>query len=48
MCAAKTSDFVLADDAVVMDLSDLNIVTVDVENKVCLNYTGNIVNLLFK
>ena len=34
MCAAKNSDFVLADDAVVMDLSDLNTVTVDVEGKV--------------
>ena len=48
MCAAKTSDFVLADGAVVMELSDLNTVTVDVENKVRLNYSENIVNLSFK
>lgn len=45
MCAAKNSDFALADDAVVIDLSDLNTVTVDVEGKVCPNYYG--VNVLF-
>lgn len=34
VCAAKNSDFALVEDAVVIDLSDLNSVTVDVENKV--------------
>ena len=34
VCAAKNSDFSLAEGAVVMDLSDLNTVTVDVEGKV--------------
>ena len=34
MCAAKNSDFALAEDAVVIDLSDLKTVTVDVEGKV--------------
>ena len=34
VCAAKNSDFALADDAVVIDLSDLNTVTVDVKGKV--------------
>ena len=37
MCAAKNSDFVLAEGAVVIDLSDLNTVTVDVEGKVYPN-----------
>lgn len=46
MCAAKNSDFALADDAVVIDLSDLNTVTVDVEGKVCPNYYG--VNVPFR
>lgn len=45
VCAAKNSDFALANDAVVIDLSDLNTVTVDVEGKVCPNYYG--VNVLF-
>ena len=36
VCAAKNSDFALADDAVVIDLSDLNTVTVDVQSKVCV------------
>ena len=36
VCAAKNSDFALADDAVVLDLSVLNSVTVDVDKKVCL------------
>lgn len=35
ICAAKNSDFALVDGAVVIDLSDLNTVTVDVEGKVC-------------
>ena len=35
VCAAKNSDFALADNAVVIDLSDLNTVTVDVQSKVC-------------
>ena len=34
VCAAKNSDFALAEGAVVMDLSDLNTITVDVEGKV--------------
>ena len=36
VCAAKNSDFALANDAVVIDLSDLNTVTVDVQSKVCV------------
>ena len=36
VCAAKNSDFALADNAVVIDLSDLNTVTVDVQSKVCV------------
>ena len=36
VCAAKNSDFALAKDAVVIDLSDLNTVTVDVQSKVCV------------
>ena len=35
VCAAKNSDFALADNAVVIDLSDLNTVTVDVQSEVC-------------
>ena len=35
VCAAKNSDFALADNAVVIDLSDLNSVTVDIQSKVC-------------
>ena len=35
VCAAKSNEFALADGAVVIDLSDLNTVTVDVERKVC-------------
>ena len=34
VCAAKNSDFALADNAVVIDLSDLNTVTVDIQSKV--------------
>ena len=34
VCAAKNSDFALADNAVVIDLSDLNTVTVDTQRKV--------------
>ena len=34
VCAAKNSDFALADNAVVIDLSDLNTVTVDTQHKV--------------
>ena len=34
VCAAKNSDVALAEDAVVIDLSDLKTVTVDVEGKV--------------
>lgn len=40
VCAAKNSDFALADDAVVIDLSDLNTVTVDVEGKVAVVGAG--------
>lgn len=36
VCAAKNSDFAMADDAVVINLSDMNSVTVDVEKKVCV------------
>ena len=36
VCAAKNSDFALANGAVVIDLSDLNTVTVDVQSKVCV------------
>lgn len=36
VCAAKNSDFAMADDAVVINLSDMNNVTVDVEKKVCV------------
>ena len=38
MCisAARNSDFALVDDAVVIDLSYLNTVTVDVQSKVCM------------
>ena len=38
MCisAARNSDFALVDDAVVIDLSYLNTVTVDVQSKVCV------------
>ena len=35
VCAAKNSEFALADSAVVIDLSDLNNVAVDIESKVC-------------
>ena len=35
VCAAKNSEFALADGAVVIDLSDLNNVAVDRESKVC-------------
>ena len=35
VCGGKNSDFTLVDDAVVIDLSDLNTVSVDVESKVC-------------
>ena len=40
MCvsAARNSDFALADDAVVIDLSYLNTVTVDVQSKVCMQF----------
>ena len=34
VCAAKNSDFALADNAVVIDLSNLNTVTVDIQSKV--------------
>lgn len=36
VCAAKNSDFAMVDDAVVINLSDMNSVTVDVEKKVCV------------
>lgn len=36
VCAAKNSDFAMADDAVVINLSDMNSVTVDLEKKVCV------------
>lgn len=36
VCTAKNSDFAMADDAVVINLSDMNSVTVDVEKKVCV------------
>ena len=35
VCAAMNSEFALVEDAVVIDLSDLNSVTVDEENEVC-------------
>ena len=40
MCvsAARNSDFALADDAMVIDLSYLNTVTVDVQSKVCMQF----------
>jgi len=40
VCAAKNSNFVLAEDAVVIDLSDLKTVTVDVEGKVYISITA--------
>ena len=48
VCAAKNSDFALANDAVVIDLSDLNTVTVDVQTKVCvpLDYYCNIIYIV--
>ena len=35
VCAAMNSEFAYVDDAVVIDLSDINSVTVDVQSKVC-------------
>ncbi|CAH3109903.1 unnamed protein product [Porites lobata] len=40
VCAAKNSDFALANGAVVIDLSDLNTVTVDVQSKVVVVGAG--------
>lgn len=34
ICAAMNSEFAFVNDAVVIDLSDLNTVTVDMESKV--------------
>ena len=50
VCAAKNSDFALAEDAVVIDLSDLNTVTVDVEGKVYIinQIIINGVNVVFE
>ena len=47
VCAAKNSDFALAEDAVVIDLSDLNMVTVDVEGKVLSTKLLSMVSMLF-
>lgn len=35
VCAAMNSEFAYVDGAVVIDLSDINSVTVDVQSKVC-------------
>lgn len=40
VCAAKNSDFAMVDDAVVINLSDMNSVTVDVEKKVVVVGAG--------
>ena len=47
VCAAKNSDFALAEDAVVIDLSDLNTITVDVEGKVLSTKLLSMVSMLF-
>ena len=36
VCAAMNSEFAYVDGAVVIDLSDINSVSVDVQSKVCL------------